>query len=64
MRGEATVNDCTYVLRDYVNRLSDEIELLANAVNEKGQNDESMKALQENIGRLNAELEEVFRGAF
>lgn len=64
VRGEATVNDCTYVLRDYINRLSDEIELLANAVNESGQSDESLKTLQENIGRLSVELEELFHSTF
>ncbi|MEG2700431.1 MAG: (Fe-S)-binding protein, partial [Hungatella sp.] len=57
VRGEATSNDCIYVLRDYINSLSDEIEFLAKSINLSGQNDDSMRILQDYIQKLTTELE-------
>ncbi|MDO4272293.1 MAG: [Fe-Fe] hydrogenase large subunit C-terminal domain-containing protein [Eubacteriales bacterium] len=59
VRGEATVNDCTYVLRDHINHLSDEIEFLAKSINKQGQNNDSMQELKDYIKKLTEELESL-----
>jgi len=57
VRGEAVSNDCIYVLRDYINSLSEEIDFLAKSINLSGQNDDSMNVLQDYIKKLTTELD-------
>lgn len=57
VRGEATSNDCVYVLRETISSLSDEINFLAKSMNLScGNEDSSMVILQDYINKLTTEL--------
>ena len=57
VRGEASSNDCIYILRKYIGSLSQEIDFLAKSMNLScGQNDDSVQILQDYIRRLTTEL--------
>lgn len=58
VRGEATSNDCTYVLREYISSLAEEINFLSKSMNLSSctQNDDSMQILQDYICKLTTEL--------
>ncbi|EEG74455.1 putative Fe-S cluster [[Clostridium] hylemonae DSM 15053] len=58
VRGEATRNDCIYAFHEYINNLSNEIGFLTRSLNLScGNNDESMKILEDYIKKLTTELE-------
>lgn len=62
VRGEATRNDCIYAFHEYINSLSKEIDFLARSMNLScGQNDDSMKILEDYIHKLTTELEQKER---
>lgn len=57
VRGEASSNDCIYLLRKYIGSLSQEIDFLAKSMNLScSQNDDSVQILQDYIRRLTTEL--------
>lgn len=58
VRGEATRNDCIYAFHEYINNLSKEIGFLTQSLNLScGNNDDSMKILEDYIKKLTTELE-------
>lgn len=61
VRGEASVNDCTYVFRDSINRLSDEIQNLAGTIQQQESKAPSPPEVKENIQRLMNELKDLNR---
>ncbi len=59
VRGEATANDCIYVLREHISSLSREIEQLSKTMNLSGDDqDENARLLSDYIQTLTAELAE------
>ena len=61
VRGEASINDCTYVFRDSINRLSDEIQNLAGTIQQQESKAPSPPEVKENIQRLMDELKDLNR---
>lgn len=58
VRGEATSNDCVYILREYIHELSEEVEFLTDSLAElQCDNDETVTVLKDYIEKLLREIE-------
>ena len=62
VRGEATRTDCIYAFHEYINTLSKEISFLTRSLNLScGNNDESVRILEDYIEKLTTELDKKER---
>lgn len=61
VRGEASINDCTYVFRDSINRLSDEVSHLAGTISQQAAKEQCGQGVKQSIQKLMADLETLNR---